>query len=465
MPPDMPAPSQTSPLASEETTSTPPPAPDPKQPLDTAGKAEALVSEATKAGKMDGQASEQQPATPIAVPLPEPPRNLASLDTALDELDVAPQPLSASSARSAASPRLPSRPPSRPSSRPPSLSRLPSSYRPRSSSAVSRLSASVRAGPGDPKRLSVSTNPSLHSPHLTGAPASPRIPEDTDPDSAAAASSSRRRSQIDTSGWTHPSSSSAAPTLAAHLTPLIIRDYAYPRTDPRFEGKQLPEDVEAERRFREEEALGRKRSSWDDEDEDGPVGGAVGPGFHWGFVTSHTSDFPAASDLSDNDSDTPDGYSFHDPEVDPSGHSNGDDELGDFVPGVYSAVYVFEPELDTEMRLEAGELVSVFERQCAGWVQAGRIVNNELTGEIGLVPENYLALVEAHEGVIDWTTGEDGDVHGTMHLQVTDGAQEAGKAGEAVEAKEGGAKENEAAANGAEPSQDPPTEPTHESSQ
>ncbi|GEM12797.1 proteophosphoglycan ppg4 [Rhodotorula toruloides] len=390
MPPDMPAPSQTSPLASEETTSTPPPAPDPKQPLDTAGKAEALVSEATKAGKMDGQASEQ-PALRIIC----------------------------------------------------SLSRLASTSL---SSAFSTFLSTTLPLPS-----SLLLPPSLVFRRLATI--------------GVAASSSRRRSQIDTSGWTHPSSSSAAPTLAAHLTPLIIRDYAYPRTDPRFEGKQLPEDVEAERRFREEEALGRKRSSWDDEDEDGPVGGAVGPGFHWGFVTSHTSDFPAASDLSDNDSDTPDGYSFHDPEVDPSGHSNGDDELGDFVPGVYSAVYVFEPELDTEMRLEAGELVSVFERQCAGWVQAGRIVNNELTGEIGLVPENYLALVEAHEGVIDWTTGEDGDVHGTMHLQVTDGAQEAGKAGEAVEAKEGGAKENEAAANGAEPSQDPPTEPTHESSQ
>ncbi|BGP06984.1 hypothetical protein JCM10049v2_002814 [Rhodotorula toruloides] len=247
---------------------------------------------------------------------------------------------------------------------------------------------------------------------------------------------------------------------APHETPLVIRDYAYPRTDPRFEGKQLPEDVEAERRFREEEALGRKRSSWDDEDEDGPVGGAVGPGFHWGFVTSHTSDFPAASDLSDNDSDTPDGYSFHDPELDPSSNGNGDDELGEFVPGVYSAVYAFEPELDTEMRLEAGELVSVFERQCAGWVQAGRIVNNELTGEIGLVPENYLALVEAHEGVVEWTTGEEGDVHGVMHAHDQEGTAEG-----ATEKEAHGAKEVEAAATKQdEPRQDPPSDPTHDSS-
>lgn len=37
-------------------------------------------------------------------------------------------------------------------------------------------------------------------------------------------------------------------------------------------------------------------------------------------------------------------------------------------------------------------------------VQAGRIVDNVVTEEIGLVPENYLALVEPHEGVVDWSS-------------------------------------------------------------
>lgn len=111
---------------------------------------------------------------------------------------------------------------------------------------------------------------------------------------------------------------------------------------------------------------------------------------HWGFVTSHSSDFPPSSDLSDDTSSEtsspPNAYAFDDPELasSSSGAFNGDAdgdaagwpsdgidgelELGEFVPGVYAALYAFEPELETEMRLEAGEMVSVFERQCAGWV-------------------------------------------------------------------------------------------------
>lgn len=39
-----------------------------------------------------------------------------------------------------------------------------------------------------------------------------------------------------------------------------------------------------------------------------------------------------------------------------------------FVAGVYQAVYDFEPELETEMRMTTGDVVSVWERQCDGWV-------------------------------------------------------------------------------------------------
>ena len=42
--------------------------------------------------------------------------------------------------------------------------------------------------------------------------------------------------------------------------------------------------------------------------------------------------------------------------------------MGDFVPGVYAAVYDFEPELETEMKIRSGEIVTVLSRQCAGWV-------------------------------------------------------------------------------------------------
>lgn len=41
-------------------------------------------------------------------------------------------------------------------------------------------------------------------------------------------------------------------------------------------------------------------------------------------------------------------------------------------------------------------------------VQAGRIVSSQLTGEVGLVPENYLELVEAHPHVVEGEWPEEG---------------------------------------------------------
>lgn len=118
---------------------------------------------------------------------------------------------------------------------------------------------------------------------------------------------------------------------------------------------------------------------------------------HWGFVTSHAADFPG-SEVEDDDDDDDEfdatdsrhrGYAFHDPThgdgfgdyadvgfagggggEEGGGNEEEEEELGEFVPGVYSAVYAFEPELETEMRLVEGELVSVFERQCRGWVRS-----------------------------------------------------------------------------------------------
>ncbi|GAA5868808.1 hypothetical protein JCM3774_003904 [Rhodotorula dairenensis] len=258
-------------------------------------------------------------------------------------------------------------------------------------------------------------------------------------------------------GW--ESAAAAAPPPASDLSSsteetetlvVVVRDYAFPREDPRFEGKMLPEEIEAaeqRRRFRNDSsqlAAGFGGGQWMvDQEGMGPSpgggGGAAGSNFHWGFVTSHASDFPG-SELDDEDDEdeftsaaSHRGYAFHDPALGGGGVGFGDyvdevgdglgggggegaeedgdeeeEELGEFVPGVYSAVYAFEPELDTEMRLVEGDLVNVFERQCRGWVQAGRIVDDVLTEEVGLVPENYLALVEPHEGVVDWSTTYDG---------------------------------------------------------
>lgn len=107
----------------------------------------------------------------------------------------------------------------------------------------------------------------------------------------------------------------------------------------------------------------------------------------WGFVTSHQGDFVEEDSFASM------------PEDDLSGGSGDDDllyttDVGEFVPGVYQALYDFEPELDTEMAIHAGEVVTVISRQCAGWVQAGRVDSGVVTGEIGLVPENYLQFID-----------------------------------------------------------------------
>merc|ERR1719487_894778 len=78
-------------------------------------------------------------------------------------------------------------------------------------------------------------------------------------------------------------------------------------------------------------------------------------------------------------------------------------------------------------------MVSVFERQCAGWVQAGRIVDSRLTGEVGLVPENYLELVEPNPQVEteqEAQAGAEGEGQGARTMEATKGATEEAPASE-----------------------------------
>lgn len=72
----------------------------------------------------------------------------------------------------------------------------------------------------------------------------------------------------------------------------------------------------------------------------------------WGFVTTHQRDFASEEDSQAASEDM-------------------DDELppGDFVPGLYTALYDFEQELESEMTIRANEMVQVISRQCDGWVR------------------------------------------------------------------------------------------------
>ena len=71
----------------------------------------------------------------------------------------------------------------------------------------------------------------------------------------------------------------------------------------------------------------------------------------------------------------------------------GDEDAQDeaLVPGVYRALYAFEPEGTAEMALEEEQIVHVVGRGGGvGWA----VVEREEGGH-ALVPESYLELVEA----------------------------------------------------------------------
>lgn len=166
----------------------------------------------------------------------------------------------------------------------------------------------------------------------------------------------------------------AAPEEAAVAIKLdvVVRDFAFQRTDPRFDGVAMPGDD-------------RRGSTMTDSSqaEGSPQVGSFGEGgggsckhqlvsflvnrrlvtnstlfdrvVSWGFVTSHLSSNGQSGSFGDFDEDEEDDP-HQVPEV--------------FVAGVYQAVYDFEPELETEMRMTTGDVVSVWERQCDGWVSS-----------------------------------------------------------------------------------------------
>ncbi|GAA6008837.1 hypothetical protein JCM11491_003802 [Sporobolomyces phaffii] len=369
----------------------------------------------------------------------------------------------ASSLPTPTSPAVPPRPASRPSSRPPSMSRRASVERARSRSPST---TSI-----DPKRLSVASNGSPRT--QDGAEPFAMPPSPLGPSRRTSSHDVHPDSVVPSTTTTVPEDDTA--TVAPWEVAVVVRDWAYPPSDPRHLGFPHPDlvgpsseeddDHDHDRSFRRRSGGFRKsqrtrrggQAEEDDDDEDrrhglglgSPIdrasrdgraslllghgtrgGGDGGPSpsstssFSWGFVTSHATDFPSSSPASSSIGGEvgPSGYSFHDADhhddygagPGPGGgggggttyYSNGQHEreieqelgLGEFVPGVYQAVYEFVPELDTEMKLSVGEWVSVFERQCAGWVQAGRIVDGVLTEEVGLVPENYLHRLDFDEG-------------------------------------------------------------------
>lgn len=161
--------------------------------------------------------------------------------------------------------------------------------------------------------------------------------------------------------------------------------------------------------------------------EDGWGGFKLGFGrFSWGFgrgvtgaisgesTRSGEGNFPSKFDFARNFADdADDDFSYDDPE--PYGDADEEErpnasegEEEPLYPGVYRALYAFEPEGTAEMKLEEDQIVRVIGRGGGvGWAVVLKD-GSEDKGDIGeskghaLVPESYLEVVMLDE--------EDGDV-------------------------------------------------------
>lgn len=244
-----------------------------------------------------------------------------------------PVPSTSGSVAGPSSPNLaPSRPPSRPSS-----------------SALSRSSSrrsTLGTRPRSERAPSISSN--QHSPHLSHSDSlSPR------------------------DAW-------IAPIV---LTDVVkIRDFAFDKSDPRFGGGRLVYEELERGGSASDEARNEygQRLSPNVGNEDFSSSTSTGQckshvsysscnfscnftysvtafsqfPVSWGFVTSHQEDF------TEDDSQM---YSEDEQES---------DAVPDiFIPGIYEALYDFYPEPNsTEMAIDCGDIITVFSRECAGWV-------------------------------------------------------------------------------------------------
>lgn len=197
---------------------------------------------------------------------------------------------------------------------------------------------------------------------------------------------------------------------------ICIRDFGYPATDERHRG--LGPDVPKPNRPAVINRLEADSDKEEDKDED-DEGDEGWSRFRWGigrlswnFGASHPSSssspsaggsggdgFPSKSDLernfveADDDDDHEDEDEFYDVEEEES----VDEPL---LPGLYKALYAFEPEGTAEMALEEDQIVRVVGRGGGvGWavVVVDKEKNKAMQQQHALVPESYLELVQLDE--------------------------------------------------------------------
>lgn len=171
----------------------------------------------------------------------------------------------------------------------------------------------------------------------------------------------------------------------------------------------------------------------ENEDEEGGLGEDGWGGFKWGFgrfsswgfgrggtsgrgdnsgegSSASSASFPSKTDFARNfgeEAEEPDTYAYEDDEDEDddereyydlgcggSPHAPAEEEP--LYPGLYRALYAFEPEGTAEMKLEEDQVVKVIGRGGGvGWA----VVDRGGGGGHALVPESYLEVVRLDEDV------------------------------------------------------------------
>lgn len=249
------------------------------------------------------------------------------------------------------------------------------------------------------------------------APPSPAVSRRTSAALSRHSSTARSRRQSKANSWApqplhEPEPSTSSVTTAVPLpSPLQpkprvlffkIRDFGFPPSDERHTGggPDAPHANRPRRRWSTYSTASASSvgSSRGEEDEDEAPPGDWGR-YQWNTLSSRFS-WGSAGEGAQQDTSRP-SQSDLEKNFNVSSPTADDDDEGDYgyedaqdetlMPGIYRALYAFEPEGIAEMALEEEQIVHVVGRGGGvGWA----VVEREEGGH-ALVPESYLELVEA----------------------------------------------------------------------
>ncbi|OJT10596.1 hypothetical protein TRAPUB_12895 [Trametes pubescens] len=212
------------------------------------------------------------------------------------------------------------------------------------------------------------------------------------------------------------STTTVTPTAQPKRCSLLfkIRDFAYDTADDRHFGRgpDVPRANRPRQRWStystaSSSSAASSHADGDDEDTGEDARGSWGA-YRWNTLSTHFSwgegqgpadaaeapsktDFERNFDVSSPTDESGNPYQQEEFEDAYEGEGEGDADDGPLAPGLYRALYAFEPEGTAEMALEEEQIVHVLGRGGGvGWA----IVEREGGGH-ALVPESYLELMEA----------------------------------------------------------------------